>query len=89
MSAMTHVTGVRSFYASFEVAVRLKGRKALPKPKVANKRLIVNAEQVKTLLDHAPGVRDRAIILALFQSGMDVSTLCSLKEGRGREGLDL
>jgi integrase/recombinase XerD len=91
-SIITHITGVRSFYASFEVAVRLKGRKAFPKPRVANKRLIVNAEQVKTLLDYAPGVRDRAIILTMFQSGMDVSTLCSLKYGdvaRGLEGGEL
>lgn len=47
----------------------------------------VGAEQVKALVDHARTPRDRAIILTLFQSGMDVSTLCSLKYGDVAEGL--
>jgi len=75
----THIIGVRSFYAAYKITVRLKGRTALPKAKRQNKRLIVNAEQVKQLLNYAPNIRDRAIMLTLFQSGMDVSTLCSLK----------
>jgi len=48
----------------------------------------VGGEQVKVLVDHARTPRDRAIILTLFQSGMDVSTLCSLKYGDVAEGLD-
>ena len=73
------VNSIRSFYATFGVTVRMKGRHALPRPRVENKRMIVAAEQVKILVDHARTPRDRAIILTLFQSGMDVSTLCSLE----------
>lgn len=47
----------------------------------------VNAEQVKVLVDHARTPRDRAIILTLFQGGMDVSTLCTLRFGDIAEGL--
>jgi integrase/recombinase XerD len=77
--ANTYVNVVRSFYDTFGVSVKLKGRHALPKGRVTNKRVKVSAEQVRILVDHARTPRDRAIILTLFQSGMDVSTLCSLK----------
>lgn len=87
--AHTWVNAVRSFYATFGVTVRMKGRHALPKPRVKNKRMKVSAEQVKVLVDHARTPRDRAIILTLFQGGMDVSTLCSLKYGDVAEGLTI
>jgi len=82
------VNAVRSFYATFDVTVRMRGRHRLPRPRVENKRMKVGAEQVKLLVDHARTPRDRAIILTMFQSGMDVSTLCSLKYGDVAEGLD-
>jgi len=81
------VNAIRSFYATFGVTVRMKGRHALPKARVQNKRMRVVAEQVHVLVNHARGPRDRAMILTLFQSGMDVSTLCSLKYGDIAEGL--
>jgi len=82
-----YVAAMRSFYATFSVTVRMKGRHSLPKPRVTNKRMRVNAEQVKVLVDHARSPRDRAIILTLFQSGIDASTLCSLRYGDIAEGL--
>jgi integrase/recombinase XerD len=85
--ASAHVGAVRSFYATFGVTVRLKGRHKLPKPRVKNKRMKIAAEQVKLLVDHARTPRDRAVILTMFQSGMDVSTLCSLKYSDVSEGL--
>jgi len=85
--AHTCVNAVRSFYATFDVYVKLKGRSRLPKPKVENKRMILDNVGVKKLVDHARSPRDRAIILTMFQSGMDVSTLCSLKYGDVAKGL--
>lgn len=81
------VNSIRSFYATYGVTVRMKGRHALPRPRVTNKRMRVAAEQVKILVDHARTPRDRAIILTLFQGGMDVSTLCSLQYRDVAEGL--
>ena len=85
--AHMYVAAMRSFYATFGVSVRMKGRHALPRARVLNKRMKVAAEQVAVLVRHARTPRDRAIIMTLFQSGMDVSTLCSLKYGDLAEGL--
>lgn len=85
--AHCYVNSIRSFYATYDITVRLKGRHRLPKPRVQNKRMKVAADQVKLLVDHARTPRDRAIILTMFQGGMDVSTLCSLKYGDVNEGL--
>ena len=82
------IGAIRSFYATYDVTVRMRGRHKLPRPRVVNKRMKVGGEQVKLLVDHARTPRDRAIILTLFQSGMDVSTLCSLKYGDVAEGFD-
>ena len=85
--AHTYVNAVRSFYGTYDVYVKLKGRSKLPRAKVENKRMIVTNMDVKKLVDHARAPRDRAIILTMFQGGMDVSTLCSLKYGDVAEGL--
>jgi integrase len=77
-SALMKVNCIRSFYSTFHISVKLRGRHKLANGKVKNKRMIVNAEQVKTLVQHARSIRDRAIILVNFQGGMDASTLCSL-----------
>jgi integrase len=86
--AHARVAAIRSFYGTFGVTVRMKGRHKLPRPRVKNKRMIVNAEQVKVLLDHARTPRDRAIMLSHFQGGMDVSTVCSINYGDIKKGLD-
>ena len=85
--AHTYVNAVRSFYGTFDVYVKLRGRSRLPKPRVVNKRMILSNVEVKRLIDHARSPRDRSIILTMFQGGMDVSTLCSLKYGDVAEGL--
>ena len=81
------MNAIRNFYDTFGVVVKLKGRSALPKPRVTNKRMRLTNMDVKRLLDHYHSPRDRAVILCMFQSGMDVSTLYSLKYGDVAEGL--
>ncbi len=87
-TASGRVSTIRSFYATFDITVRLRGRSRLPKPRVENKRLIVDNEQVRILLQHTTSPRDRSIILTLFQGGMDVSTLCSMNYSHVRKGLE-
>jgi len=86
--AHTYIGAIRSFYDTFNVVIKLKGRSSLPQPKVSNKRLRLTGQDVKKLLDHCRSLRDRAIILVMFQSGMDVSTLCSLRYGDVAKGLE-
>jgi integrase len=85
--AHARVGAIRSFYGTFGITIRMKGRQSLPRPKIKNKRMKVGADQVRALINHARTPRDRAIILTLFQGGMDVSTLCSLKYGDIAEAL--
>jgi integrase/outer membrane murein-binding lipoprotein Lpp len=85
--AHARVGAIRSFYGTFGVTVRMKGRRSLPRPRVRNKRMKVGGEQVRVLINHTRTPRDRAMILTLFQGGMDVSTLCSLKYGDISEAL--
>jgi integrase len=86
-SAQMFVNAVRSFYSTFDITVKLKGRQRLPRVKVFNKRMLLSTVDVKTLLDHARSPRDRAIILTMYQSGMDVSTLCQMTYSDIADGL--
>jgi len=85
--AHTYVNVIRSFYGTFDIYVKLRGRSQLPKARVINRRMLLNNQEVKKLVDNARSLRDRVIILVMFQGGMDVSTLCSLKYGDVAEGL--
>ena len=78
-TAYTAVGAVRSFYSTYDIYVKLKGRQKIPTPKIVNKRMQLTTADVKLLVDHARSPRDRAIILTMFQGGMDASTLCSIK----------
>jgi integrase/recombinase XerD len=85
--AIMYTAAARSFYATYDLTVKLKGRRRIPRAKVTNKRMIVGAEQVKVLVEHARSMRDRALVLVNFQGGLDASTLCSIKYGDISEGL--
>lgn len=85
--AQLNVGAIRSFYATYDIIVRMKGRRKLPRPRNTNKRMIVSSVEVKILLDNTRTPRDRAIILLAFQGGMDSSTICSLTYGNIAEGL--
>jgi integrase len=86
--ANTAVMAMRSFYATYDINVKLKGRQRLPKPKVENKRMDLSIADVKLLVNHARSPRDRAIILMMFQGGIDASTLCSIKYRDAARGLE-
>jgi len=85
--AIMYTAAARSFYATYDLTIKLKGRRRIPRAKVTNKRMIVGAEQVKVLVEHARSMRDRALVLVNFQGGLDASTLCSIKYGDIAEGL--
>jgi len=81
------ITGaIRGFYKTNGFPLTLK----IPRPTTLKKnyKLQLRADDVKKLVDHAPTLRDKVIILMLFQSGMDVSTLCSLDYGDVARGLE-
>jgi len=85
--ATMYTAAVRSFYSTYDLTIKLKGRRRIPRARVTNKRMIIASEQVKVLVDHVRSPRDRAIILVNFQGGLDASTLCSIKYGDIAEGL--
>jgi len=70
---------VRSFYKANGFSLMIKTPRAAPKKE--NVKLSLTPKDVKLLVDHAPTLRDRAIILMMFQGGFDVSTICSLNYG--------
>lgn len=77
--ASLYITAMRSFYRRNGFPIMTKAPKASVK-KENRKRALAPAD-VKKLVDHAPTLRDRAIILMMFQGGFDVSTICSLNYG--------
>jgi len=78
-TANSAVNAIRSFYGTFDLNIKFRGRERLPRPRIQNKRMQLTTADVKALIDHARSPRDRAIILTMFQGGMEVSTLCSMK----------
>jgi len=85
-TATLYFTAVRSFYKWNGFPLNVKTPKAAPKKE--NRKAVITPEIVKKLVDHAPTLRDRAIILFLFQGGFDVSTLCSLNYGDVKNELE-
>jgi site-specific recombinase XerD len=78
---------VRSFYGTFDLSVKMKGKSRLLRPRVYNKRMELTVLEVRALVQQARNPRDRAIILTLFQGGMDVSTLISILHVDVRQGI--
>jgi len=74
----TYVGAIMSFYRTYNYRVNVSIRKEL-KPAVKHRKVNLTPEDIRKMVNHAKSPRDRAIILVLAQSGMDLSTLCSLK----------
>jgi integrase len=84
----TYTQAIRSFYGTFEIYVKLTKKSALPAPRVLNKRIELDQRDMRKLLDHTKSPRDRAILMTIFQGGLDVSTLCALTYGDVSKGLE-
>ena len=74
----TYIGALMSFYRTYNYRCNLSVSREF-KPVRKNDKRNLKKEDVRKLYNHAKTLRDRAIILMLYQSGMDVSTLCSLK----------
>jgi integrase len=74
--ASTYCNSMRSFYKANGFPLHLEIPKSIPKKE--NFKLPLRPPEIKRLLDATTNLRDKAIILALFQSGMSINELCNL-----------
>jgi len=77
--AKCYVGAIRSFYSEFKYTIHIRRGEIESSP--ANRRFNFTIEDIRKMVEHAKTTRDRAIILCMFQGGMDESTLCSLNYG--------
>ena len=84
--ATTYLNAIRGFYSANNFPIQFK-RKEIPKAQAQTERKMLRIEDVKKLLAAAYTQRDKTMILAMYQSGMDISTLLSLNFAHVREGL--
>lgn len=85
-SAHICITAVRAFYR--DNGFPLKPLR-LPSSRVKkeNIRRVLRPEEVNTMVDCCKNLRDRAIVLIMFQGGFDTQTLLSLDYGDVKKGL--
>lgn len=74
----TYIGALMSFYRHYNYRCNISVTREF-KPTRKNPQMNLTVEDVRKLANHSKNLRDRAIILTLYQSGMDVSTLCSLR----------
>ena len=84
--ACTYSHAIQSFYSANNFPIKVKIQKAVPKKE--NLKLALRIPDVKRLLDSTTNLRDKAIILTLFQTGMSIRNLCDLTYGDVVEGLE-
>lgn len=88
-SAYTYTSAVADFYSSFKLQLDLDWAKEFPSSTLGkNETEKMTAEQVDTLVSYAPTVRDKTILWIMFQSGIDVSQVCSLTWGQVEKDMD-
>jgi len=83
--AKMYFSAIRGFYKTNGFFLNVKTPRATNKKE--NFKLELRPKDVKKLVDLAPSLREKSIILCMFQSGMDVSTICSLNYGDVSRGL--
>jgi integrase len=84
--ACTYSHSIQSFYNANNFPIKVKIQKAVSKKE--NLKLALRIPEVKRLLDATTNLRDKAIILTLFQTGMSIKNLCDLTYGDVSEGLE-
>jgi integrase len=77
--AKMYFSAIRGFYKTNGFFLNVKTPRATNKKE--NFKLEFRPKDVKKLVDLAPSLRDKSIILSQFQGGLDVSTICSLNYG--------
>lgn len=86
-SANICITAVRAFYRDNGFPLRPL-RLPASRVKKENIRRTLRAEDVKRMVNCCKNLRDRAIVLMMFQGGFDTQTLLSLDYGDVKEGLE-
>jgi integrase len=90
-SIKIYMTGVRSFLSYYGYPLSKKAQLPrhirLSNGKLENIKIEYRPEQMKKLLSVIKSHRDKTIALFMFQSAMDISTVCSLNYGDVEEGL--
>ncbi len=88
----TYLTIIKSFFTYYgyplSKKVKLPRHIKMSNGKIENEKIEYRPEQVKRLLEVIKSPRDKAITLIMFQSGMDISTVCSLNYGAIKEPLE-
>lgn len=86
-SAHVCITAVRAFYRDNGFPL---GPLRLPASRVKkeNIRRVLMAEDVKKMVNCCKNLRDRAVVLMMYQGGFDTQTLLSLDYGDVKEGLE-
>lgn len=86
---LVYFSAVQNFlkYHSFIVSARFL-RLPPATPKKINVKHAWKLEELKEFVNTATNIRDKAIILCLFQSGLSISDLCNLNYGDVMEELD-
>lgn len=86
--ALALIKSVKSFYRYHGVEVRLRrGERVRARRKRIGVEVIPNADQVYRMAEHARTLRDRAIILCLWQSGVRVGCLVKWRFGMVKDQL--
>jgi len=86
-TALTWYTAVRSFYSHFGFTVQMKGKSKPFVAKTERKKFVAGPEDVRKLVDAAGNARNQAIILTIYQSGVDCETVCDLRYGQVSKAL--
>lgn len=82
--AKTRIGAIMGFYRSngFKIAFTERFSDLFPAGgREDYRKRLLKPEDVKLMLDYARCLRDKAIILTLYEGGMDIKTLCSMNAG--------